>query len=309
MKYIKNNDSVSHIWCGQVFSSGYVHAIPTSEGSLWANDSILLEAIASGLAEVSDGTDIYSDLNLAINFLKDYYTPNPKTPDNRDLIAVNRIPPGYTVSVTGRADNITNGTYGNGNALKMTYSNKTVRFQVLDHWYAIGGRMIWEGASLDDYVDVILKAPASTGLTNVTGDYTKYNIGGPYNMIIPVTPGAGNWSMDLTAKLTNTQILKATPVPQAGNTGWFDYDSATNVLTRNMTQTGGYNLYDFEVSLFRFANMVWGRKQDGAESILEASDVVGKLLYNSWVADFSLTSTNENIKVGGLMTIAAKKNI
>jgi hypothetical protein len=170
----------------------------------------------------------------------------------------------------------------------------------------VGGRIIWESASIADSVTATLIAPATTGLTQATGDYTKYNIGGPYNVVIPVTPGAGNWSLDISAKLT---ILKCTPVPAVGNAGWFDYNSDTNILTRNITQTGNCNLYDFDVNLFSFARKIWGRKQDGAETLLEATNVVGKLLYNSWQIRFQLDNSTTETKCAVIMTTAMKKNI
>lgn len=231
-----------------------------------------------------------------------------KTDDARNINVTNRIPLGYTVYPTGRADNIANGTYGNGTKLKFDANTTSASFQMLSHWYGIGGRLIWESATLDDEVSATLIAPATTGLTQTTGDYTKVNIAGPYNKIKPVTEGTGDWSLDLTAKLTNTQILKCTPVPTAGNTGWFDYNSDTNVLTRNMTQTGGYDLYDFDVNLFKFANTIYGRKQDGAESILEATDVIGKLLFNSWKITFTLTPVTQGVRCGIIITTATKKN-
>lgn len=240
-------------------------------------------------------------------------TTAPKTEDMRDIGVVNRIPLGFTIYPTGRADNITNGTYGDGVKLKFTDvtpgTTDKATIQFLSHWYGIGGRIIWESASLEDEMNAVLVAPASTGWTNSTGDYNKYNVGGPYNMLIPVAEGTGAWTVNLTTKITNTQILKSTPVPAAGNVGWFDYNSETNVLTRNMTQTGGYNLYDFDINLFRFANTIYGRKQDGAESLLEATDVVGKLLYNSWQIRFTLTAVTAGVKCGVIVTTAIKKNI
>lgn len=238
---------------------------------------------------------------------------SPRTVDDRSIVVVNRMEPGYTVYPTGRADNIAAGTYGNGTILKLDNStpgtSNKATFQLLNHWYGIGGRVIWESASLDDTMEAMLVAPASTGLTNATGDYTKYNIGGPYNMIVPVTEGAGDWSIDLTTKLTNTQILKCVPVPAVGPTGWFDYDSVTNVLTRNMSQAGNCNLYDFDINLFRFANAVFGRKQDGAETHLESSDVIGKLLYNTWQIRFTLNVVTTGVRCGVVITTATKKNV
>lgn len=240
--------------------------------------------------------------------------PNPKTPDNRDLVATNRLPPGYTIYPTGAADNISTGAYtGDGVNLKLDNStpgtSNKATFQMLGHWYGVGGRVIWESATLDDSLSSVLVAPATTGLVAEVGDYTKIALGGGANLIKPVDVGTGDWSLSLTAKLTNTQILKCTPVPSTGNVGWFDYDSDLNVLTRNMTQTGGYNLYDFDANIFRFANKCWGRKQDGAESLLETTDIVGKLLYSSWQIRFTLNAVTNGVRCGVIITTGVKRNV
>jgi hypothetical protein len=237
-------------------------------------------------------------------------TSGPKTDDSRDIVATNRIPAGYTIYFTGVSDNIANGTYANGGDLKMDSSSKTIYYQSLGNYLLVGGRVIWQGADMSDYVDGTLIAPASTGATNVAGDFNKYNIGGPYNMFIPSAPGAGAWSMDINAKLPNTQILKCTPVPATGNNGWFNYNQDTNSLSVSADQKGGYNLYDFDVNLFKFCSKLWGKKQDGSETLLEASDVIGKILFNSWKIKMVLTTAkSDTISVGVVLTTAAKKNL
>lgn len=238
------------------------------------------------------------------------------TPDGRHISSINKIPAGYTVSPTGTADDISNGSYGGGVALKTDgtdANSKIVDFQVLDHYYALGGRAYWEGADMDDCVHATLMAPASSGLTEQAGDYDKVEVvpSSGLHVIVPnPTPGNGQWDMDLSATLNaNVSILAATPVPQAGNTGWFDYDSDTNVLSVNSSQEGGYNLYDFDVSLFKFAQDVWGQKGDGT-ALFESSDVLGKLLYNSWVIRFQLfTSKGASCRCGFVINAARKRNV
>lgn len=232
------------------------------------------------------------------------------TPDNRSILAVNRTPPGYTVYHTGAGDHIANNTYGNGDDVVLTQATPTKTMQFLNHFYAIGGRIVWESASLANYVDAWLVAPASQGWTNAAGDFDKVALGGPYNKLKPVAAGTGAWNVDLAAKIGSTSILKSTPVPSPGNTGWFDYNSDTNVITPNLAQKGGYDLYDFDVNLFKFVNRIWGRKMDGAESVYEATDVVGKLLYNTWKIKFTLTTAEGTATKAGIsLTIAAKKNL
>lgn len=232
------------------------------------------------------------------------------TEDRRIVGVTNRIPAGHTIYLTGKADGITSTPgYRNGDSLIFDANNKVKRFQLMGHWYGIGSRLIWEGADLEDYMSASLIAPATVG-TNTTGDFNKVALGGGANVYVPAAPGTGAWTLDLTEKHTSTQVLKCTPVPKAGNTGFFDYNSSTNVLTVNYTQTGGYNLYDFSATLLKFASHCWGRKQDGCESALEIQGIIAKLLFNSWVIDFTLTTAKTSgIKVGLIMTTAVKGNV
>lgn len=238
-----------------------------------------------------------------------YLLNNPMTADNRRIVAINRIPAGHTVYPTGQADAYQANGHRSGDILTFDANNKVKCFKMLSHWYGIGGRVIWEGADLADDMHAFLKAPATVG-TNSTGDYTKAATGLGFNLFVPTAPGAGDWTLDLAEKYTGCDVLKCVPVPVAGNTGFFDYDSDTNVLTVNASQEGGYNLYDATIPLFCFAHKIFGRKQDGAESSLEIPDVVGKLLFNTWCVEFTLnTAKTSGINVGIQMITAVKGNV
>ena len=290
------------------------YQVPDNKTIEFTDDQNLIAAVQSGKVNIKVGQVVY-DRQLALAYLDGIKAKVIRfqiaTPDLRSILAVNRIPPGFTIYPTGAGDNIANNTYGDGENVLMTNAESTKSFQFLHHFYAIGGRAIWEGADLTSYVDGWLVAPASTGWTEATGDFNKVNVGGDFNMLVPAAPGQGAWNVDLTAKIGATQVLASTPVPAAGNDGFFDYDSDTNTLTVNAQQQGGYNLYDFEINLFKFANKAWGRKLDGAESSYEATDVVGKLLYNTWKIKFTLTpgAGNSACKCGIILTTAAKKNL
>jgi hypothetical protein len=304
---IKNNSGDQVVRCGQPIADQAYYTIQAIEVYRWQIDEQVISDIALGTLVVNDG---FNDLSTVdgINFLRGYYKPNPKTDDNRDIVAINRIPPGFTVYPTSKSDSIVFGGHRAGMKLVFSQAQKTGRFQLLSHWYGIGGKIVWEGADLDDHMDVFLKAPATIG-SNVTGDFVKVNLAGPYNMFVPVSAGTGTWSLNLAEKHTGTTVLKCVPVPAPGNTGFFDYDSSANTLTINNGQTGGYNLFDFEVTLFCFASAILGRKQDGAETSIEVTDVVGKLLFNSWVVDFSLTSSKTDIRAGMTVVTAVKGNV
>lgn len=228
------------------------------------------------------------------------------------MVSVNRVPSGYSIYIAGEADNIAAGTFGGGTQLKFDGTNTQRDFQLLSHVYVIGAKGIWENCSMENYFNTTLIAPASTGLTNVAGNFNKQALGGGLNMIVPVGAGTGAWSMDLTAKLTNTQILKATPVPSTGNVGWFDYDPDTNVLTPNMDHVGGYNLFDFEAKLHAFSRKIWGRAQNGSESSLEIGGMVGKMFFNFWKIRFNFELTGGlfgDDKAAIVLILASKQNI
>ena len=305
---VKNNHGETIVRCGQTILSQAYYNIGAYELFTWQNDDVVLSEIALGALIVNDGIE---DLGASegLSFLKSYKKQNPKTPDYRDIVAINRIPAGYTVYPAGKGDSLTSGGYRLGNTLTLDADNKIKRFQLLNHWYGIGGKAVWQGADLDDYISIFLKAPATVGV-NAAGDFVKVNIGGPLNVFVPVEIGTGTWAINLNEKHTGTNVLKCVPVPSSGNTGFFDYNSDTNILTVNSTQTGGYNLYDFEATLFCFGSHVWGRKIDGSESSVEVTDVVGKLLFNSWVIDVVLTTTKmSGIKVGMNIISAVKGNV
>lgn len=290
IKWIKNNSGITKTWLGQQINNQAYYQIQSIEEIAWANDSELLTDIANGNAIVAkddSGSNNITNVNDAINYLKDNLPKEVSLSEvaieaNRLQSMDNRVPNGYSLYICGESDDIINGVYGNGDLLQFDSSNKTRYFQLLNHYYAIGARATWKNCDLSNYFNATLVAPATTGLTNVTGDFDKVNLGGSLNLIKPVTAGTGAWNMSLVAKLTNTNILKATPVPVPGNNGWFDYNSSTNLLTPNMNQTGGYNLYDFEVNLHAFGRKVWGTPEQGGRSDLDVTGLIGKLLFNSW---------------------------
>lgn len=230
-----------------------------------------------------------------------------RTSEGLEYFAINRIPAGYTQYHAGIADDITNGNFGGGVPLVLDASNTTRYFQLLNHWFVIGGRAFWEGGKVDDYIEAEMVAPATTGLTQQTGDFDKYALGGGLNMIIPVPEDQGSWDMDLTAKLNaNVDILKATPVPSPGNQGWFNYDADTNVITPCGSQSGGYNLFDFDVVLHKFCRRCYGFNGHAA---LESADVIGKKVFNFWKFKFTITVNTSGARVGINLTTAVKGNV
>lgn len=258
----------------------------------------------------------HSGLPLPDNTPFPVTTTNPKTPDGRDYIATNRIGPGFTLYPTGAGDNIANGTYGNGPDVLLTMAAPTQVFQMLNNWYVVGGHTVWEGANLDDYFNGWIVAPATTGITangGGTGNHDKYAIpgtGGTAHMMIPNLNNTGAYDLNLAGTLTNCPtILSATPVPSAGGGGWYDFNSDTNVLTVNPSHNGNFNLYDFPINLFKLATRIRGTATNGGQIHLEATDVVGKLIFNSWQLKVTFTTTKESARLFIWLMTAAKKNI
>jgi len=72
--YIKNNDTVSHIWVGQQIQAGDYYLIPAAELPRWQHDSPLMVAIANEKAVVArdeSGSKDIIDVNDGIDFLKE----------------------------------------------------------------------------------------------------------------------------------------------------------------------------------------------------------------------------------------------
>ena len=203
--------------------------------------------------------------------------------EGRLMQANNAVALGYTLYITGESDNLTTGAFGGGDPLKFNSSNATRYLQLKSHFFGLGAKAIASSTcSLDHYFDGTMIAPATTHEVLETGDYNKVEVvpsSGLY-IFVPAAPGTGAYSLDLTAKITNTDILKTTMVPSTGNAGFFDYDSETNVITPNLTQTGGYNAYSFDVNLHAFGRKLW--VSPGEEMGLDVSNLVGKKLFNMW---------------------------
>lgn len=292
IKWVKNTSGSTKTWEGQELANNTYYQLQSPDEVKWANSSSVLTDIGSGdltVAKDDSGNNDIDDVSEAINYLKndlpkEVSIEGVTVESNRLQSMDNRVPNGYSLYVTGASDNITTGDYGTGNKLKFDSTNPTRNFQLLEHYYAIGARVTWESCTIDNYFTATLIAPASTSPINQTGDYNKIEVipSSGLNIIIPTTPGTGSWDLDLTSKLTNTNVLKSTPVPAPGNTGYFDYDSPTNTLTVNTLGTGGYNLYDFDINLHSFGRYVWASSANGSIAELDVSGLVGKMLYNSW---------------------------
>lgn len=184
--------------------------------------------------------------------------------DNFLWVAINNFPRGTRQQLTGYGDNIANGTRGNGPKFKITgdtVGDHSVEWQFKDLRYIIGGTCEANIDTVDDDDTISFSlhaAGTSSTATPGAGNCNKYEVIPSSGMHIYVpTPSGGAVTVDLSAKRNaNVNFTAAVPVPNATQSGWFNYNPLTDALTPNYTQNGQYDLYDFENSLGYFVHKI-----------------------------------------------------
>lgn len=244
-----------------------------------------------------DNPDITSEQYDFEQNYKDIQTNQPlqkKIHGGFTLNSTTNMPAGYSVYPSGVSDNISTGAFGEGNSLILNSTIKTKRFFLLNNWYGIGGKASWnKHSSNTDYIDGKLIAPATVGVNGTGFNFTKQSTPYGFSFFEPVTPGSGNWDLNLSeTKFPGKEFLHVTPVPVAGNTGHFDFNKETGLVEINSSQQGGYNLYDVDLTLTSFGRNMWGI-DGGGETPFVVNNVIGKLLYANWCVEVSLTIDNE----------------
>ena len=126
----------------------------------------------------------------------------------------------------------------------------------------------------DDYASVEIFA-SETPVAATGGGSGNCNLVpvGPYQLIVPAA-GNGAYDVDLDAKVGTSDVHQASLVPASGGDGFFDYDEETNTIAPNVTQTGGYNLFNSELVLQRFLNHVRIRQEKDSFMGYEAKVVM-----------------------------------
>jgi len=77
--YIKNADTIAHVWSGQQIQPGEYYLLEESEKPKWQNNSQFLTDVANGVAVLArgdSGSDDITDVSEAISFLKDEVPKN-----------------------------------------------------------------------------------------------------------------------------------------------------------------------------------------------------------------------------------------
>lgn len=85
--YIKNADTIAHVWSGQQIQPGEYYLLEGFEKPRWQNNSQLLSDIGSGIAIVarnSSGSEDITDVSSAIDFLRGEL---PKNEDGLPIVA------------------------------------------------------------------------------------------------------------------------------------------------------------------------------------------------------------------------------
>jgi hypothetical protein len=248
----------------------------------------------------------------------------PKSKEHdRLMTATNRIASGYTQYCTGMSDDVANDSFGTGAPLEMDKNNTQVTFNQLQHFYIIGAKAYFDSeCSPADKVKASMVAPASTGWSDNgsnTGNANKIEVApgsGALNMyiLVPAPLNDGNVDLDLAAfRSGSTRVLANTPVPQAGNTGYFNYNADTNTITsvdNPAAPNGGYQLYTFDITLHRFAENLPG--MPGQILNCEAADIVGKRFWNFWDVRLELVpeaGTSRNPKAYLIFNIGVQGNV
>lgn len=167
-------------------------------------------------------------------------------------------PLGVITNFCGASDDLEDGIVGTDILVieSTTQEDKTKTLRFIEPMHLAGGHLQYKGAVLGDHLSFVSKVPATSGTENPgDGSYMKYEVATGCNIFIPYPNGG--WDLDLDEpENANVTFPKCRPVPAPGGTGFFNYDYTTNVLTVNATQTGGYNLCDWEVTLAEFITCV-----------------------------------------------------
>ena len=182
----------------------------------------------------------------------------PVLDDGRRLITSSALPKGMSPFYPGVGDDVANAVRWADTSNRWVVESdvaetKNVNFQFIDCVWISGGTVTCLGGRIGDHIDFKVVAPATVGSSNPgSGYFDKYALGGGANIYIPAA-GDGDWDIDLEETLNaNVSFLKAVPVPAPDGDGWFDFSASAHLLTVNAGQKGGYNLFDFEVTLLEY---------------------------------------------------------
>lgn len=260
---IKNDSGAQGTWVGQVIENGEYYLIQENEITGWIRSSKVFNDIGSGNLIVNNGTDTIDDILDPIdgwNWLVGDTLPRSSLDNTK--IAVHSSPKPITPNATtyavwtGASDLVTGSpipemNIGIGDRLSFEFLGSPPPESIsIDMKFDPRHGRVWihegyvkfEGAYHGDYMvgDVMAEGSLLQPYANLIGTIEN-------NWFIPTPPGS---------PYAPTHGFAATPtlVPRTfSNDGDWDYDEATEQLTPNFTQTGGYKISIIERVIHRYA--------------------------------------------------------
>ena len=213
----------------------------------------------------------------------------------------NVIPAGYYFYGTGAFDDTATAKRGEGSQIALLTGGTPgdeheLVGRFFDHVYVLGGQVVPYASDYQDWVSLLLRAPASAPEDRTTthdGNANKVSVG-PFNVIVPAPGNDGDWDVDGATMEAGEINLGLCPIPagdpdEGGTSGWWDWDPAASPsITPNLTQTGGYNLFDAALPLARQANRY---PAGGAGDVTPTAAVKGKKILPHWEWVFTLHQT------------------
>jgi len=283
-----------------------------------ANSDDLLAILGEGIDkfQVNDGVN---DLSLGdgIDLIRRIVQKFPVTSDKR-AIFMPTLWRGDLISYhTGTGDDIVNGIKGEGEEFQIISSVIEVvekEFQFLEFVYLAGGGYRWSGASIGDWVSLLLYAPASPVVANATntGNCDLSDAGGSLPapiLIVPNSANTGAYDVNLSEKYNaNVNFTKVVPVPSEDETGFVDWNEDTEEVTWNLEQKGKFNLFVADIDLARFVNKV--RLMGNGYRELTIPAVKAKKILPHWRFKVSLNNSgNKTLEFIWDLVTARKKTI
>jgi hypothetical protein len=198
----------------------------------------------------------------------------PEAFDGKQLITTNAFPEFCVETIVGCGDDAAQGI-GAGAEFELQRSSEgeeTLEFYFIDTVWMAAGSAIFKDAAIGDWCSFLLFAPATAvSSTPGAGDCNLVPTGLGFNIVVPA---AGDGSHTL-----QTPVL----VPNAGKTGYWDWDQSTTghgTITPNVYGKGAFDMFDVELPLAKFANKV---PILGTGSVhLGIHNVRSKALYPYW---------------------------
>jgi hypothetical protein len=221
----------------------------------------------------------------------------PTTSDNTPIFQPSIIPPGYYFYGTGAFDKFdVPKKIGTGPQIAWNATGPDVtverRGRFMHHVYILGGTFRHVGGGFEDWISLLMEAPASAPEDRTAthdGNANKVATGAGFNIIVPAA-GNGDWNVDGSTLEAGEINLNLCPVPSfaEGGTpsGYWDWNPLVNPsITPSVPGQGHFNLFDATLPLARQANR-YPCIVDGA--VTPVSSIKGKKILPHWEWVFSL---------------------